>query len=73
MICPICGNEMEKGKLYGGRYTLKWLPYDKELFLGTFAIGSDKIDSRTKKEKSKAPFVRCDKCTKCRRYIVDLV
>ncbi len=28
MNCPACGNEMEKGRLTAGGYSMRWLPED---------------------------------------------
>ena len=28
MNCPACGNEMKKGRLTAGGYSMRWLPED---------------------------------------------
>ena len=30
MECPYCHNVMQKGIIYGDRYSLKWLPEEKD-------------------------------------------
>ena len=40
MKCPYCSDEMINGYMYGDRYKLKWLPKEKNLFLGICAKDS---------------------------------
>ena len=70
MECPICESTMERGKVYGDTYSLKWLPYDKKLFWGIWAIGADKIDCRTFLSMGR-PFIGGFKCMNCKKIFLD--
>jgi hypothetical protein len=73
MKCPICKNEMENGKLYGDRYTFKWLPSAEKLFMGIWAMGSLSIDHRSKSERFfKRPYLNGNICKVCNKIILDL-
>lgn len=67
MKCPYCNSELIKGYIYGDRYSLKWLEADKNLFLGVFAKGALTIGD----QKSMRPKVTANKCTHCKKMIVD--
>ena len=45
MKCPYCQEEMINGLIYGDRYSLKWMPEDKELILGIWAHDSIEVGS----------------------------
>ena len=69
MECPICESTMEKGRLYGDTFSMKWLPYDKKLFLRNWAIGAEKLDSRSILSGGRA-FVLGYKCMNCRKIFL---
>lgn len=68
MECPYCKKELIEGYIYGDRYSLKWLPADKKLFLG-IAIGSEELPHV---ESSFRPKVRAFKCYECKKMIIEL-
>ena len=71
--CPICKDEVEKGRLYGDRYMQKWLPEKKKLFMGIWALSAEKVDSRNRKQKFLArPFINGYKCANCKKIILDI-
>ena len=73
MKCPICKTEMENGTLFGDRYTLKWLPASKKLFMGIWAKGAVRIDNRTKLQRFyKRPYINGNVCKECNKIILDL-
>ena len=70
MKCPFCGEEAIKGKLFGGRYSLKWITSDNFFIKYTPFVG-EKIRNENKKEKTSIPHAICYKCTKCAKLIID--
>ena len=62
MNCPICGKEMEKGRLTAGGYWIRWVPED----------GIDLMDSITVSRLSliKKGVPACI-CQVCRKVIAD--
>ena len=71
--CPICNKQMTRGRLYGAQYVHKWLPTPKHLLLGIWAIGAQKVDSRTLRQKRTVrPFANGYKCESCQKIILDL-
>jgi hypothetical protein len=71
MKCPYCKIEMEKGKLFGGRYHLKWFSEDKKLIKVIFNLGGVKIKNIPKEEKSGRPYTICYKCVQCKKLVMD--
>jgi hypothetical protein len=71
MKCPICSCEIEKGKLFGDRYALKWISDNKKLFFGIWAFGGEVVSSRKKSFLSR-PFVNGYKCSNCKKIILDM-
>lgn len=66
--CPYCGVPMQAGAIIGDRRRLTWLPFDRLLFLGLFAIegttvGKSGILSR--------PRAEGHRCLRCGTIIVD--
>jgi hypothetical protein len=66
--CPYCQKELVEGYIYGDRYSLKWLPADKKLFLG-FARGAEVLPHVENSFRLK---VRAYKCYECRKMIINL-
>jgi hypothetical protein len=64
---------MASGRLYGAEYAHKWLPDTKFLFLGIWAIGAERVDSRAGWQKIKSrPFAEGHKCETCQKIILDV-
>jgi len=73
MNCPICDKPMIAGRLYGAQYAHKWLPNPKRLFLGIWAIGGQRVDSRTLRQRfTVRPFADAHKCESCQKIILDV-
>lgn len=69
MKCPYCNEEMIRGYIYGYRYTLKWLPEEKDLLFGMWAKDSIKIGES---EEMGRPRVEAHMCSECGKYIIDI-
>lgn len=69
MECPYCKKEMIEGYIYGESYALKWLPADKELLGGTFALGGIKLKSSMFGGRQN---VKAFNCLDCNKLIIDL-
>jgi hypothetical protein len=69
MECPYCKKEMIKGYIYGERYSLKWLPADKKLYAGIYAIGAISLKSDSFWARQRAKAYRCSDCNK---LIIDI-
>ncbi|MBW6411066.1 PF20097 family protein [Clostridium weizhouense] len=69
MRCPYCSNEMIKGYIYGDRYMLKWLPEEKDLFLGIWANGGIELGKREGLIGRAA--VEASMCQSCNKLIID--
>ncbi|OGF05734.1 MAG: hypothetical protein A2509_09820 [Candidatus Edwardsbacteria bacterium RIFOXYD12_FULL_50_11] len=69
MKCPYCTAEMVRGYIYGDRYKLKWLPEEKSLLLGLWAIGSIKLGEFAGFGR---PKVGANMCQACRKFIIDM-
>jgi len=67
MKCPVCENQMEMGKLYGGYYTVKWLTDDAYSLIS----GGEKVDHRKKTEKWDPSYAIAFKCLNCKKIIID--
>lgn len=65
--CPFCENILVDGFIYGDRYALKWLPKNKKLFLGLFAVGGIKISDYEQGR----PGVRALNCSNCKKMVID--
>lgn len=55
---------MIRGTIYGDRYSLKWLPEDKKLFLGLWAKGGLKVGIGDVFERPKVESYMCKSCSK---------
>ncbi|MEX0700538.1 MAG: PF20097 family protein [Planctomycetales bacterium] len=66
-ICPYCGNVMERGAVLGDRYRLKWLPADKPLTLGIWALDGQPIGEGGAFSR---PRVDGQSCVSCGKIIV---
>ncbi|HAD81649.1 TPA: hypothetical protein DCG35_04105 [Candidatus Edwardsbacteria bacterium] len=60
---------MVRGYIYGDRYKLKWLPEEKSLLLGLWAIGSIKLGEFAGFGR---PKVGANMCQACRKFIIDM-
>ncbi|HBZ85825.1 MAG TPA: hypothetical protein DEO67_01620 [Candidatus Edwardsbacteria bacterium] len=60
---------MVRGYIYGDRYKLKWLPEEKSLLLGLWAIGSSKLGEFAGFGR---PKVGANMCQACRKFIIDM-
>lgn len=62
-ICPYCNKEMEPGYIHGDRYTLKWIPKEKDkgALLQWFSKGIKLTKPLTN---SSIESFYCDKCNK---------
>lgn len=69
MNCPYCQSELIPGFIYGDRYALKWLPEDKPLAGGIFAVGGEQIGTKSPFSR---PRVKGYKCNNCNKIIIDL-
>ena len=69
MKCPWCGQEMMRGRLYGDRYSLKWLNHDQRLTLGAFALGAVTVGSPT--TFLSRPHASGYRCAGCKKIVVD--
>lgn len=69
MKCPYCNKEMIKGYIYGYKYSLKWLPEEKDLLLGIWA--KDSIELGDDHEMGR-PKVEAHMCSECGKYIIDI-
>ena len=69
MQCPFCGEEMVRGYIYGDRYALKWLPEEKDLVLGLWAVGGIKLGEDSPAGR---PRVKSNNCNTCSKIIIDL-
>lgn len=71
MKCPYCGKDMMKGKIYGDRYQMKWMPDSQKLLGGIFVhgdyipLGGSKLTGRTS--------VEAMYCGYCHKLIIDLL
>lgn len=73
MNCPFCNKPMTLGRLYGAQYVHKWLPTPKRLFLGIWAIGAERIDSRSTRQRiTVRPFADGHKCKACQKIVLDV-
>lgn len=70
MKCPYCNEDMSKGTIYGDRYMLKWLPEDKDLFLGIWAVGGIKIGEPG--YLFERATVEAYVCNACKKMIIEL-
>ena len=61
---------MELGKLFGGKYVLRWVANKNRSLKNEFGLGGEKIDHRDKKKDSR-PYATCYKCTECQKLIID--
>lgn len=68
MKCPYCNEDMKLGVIHGDRYTLKWIPNEKDkgVFLQTFVKGIKLTDS------SDFNSIESYLCDKCKKVIIDL-
>lgn len=71
MKCPYCNEEMIKGHIYGDRYTLKWLPEEKKLFLGIWAKGGIVLGEGGIDGIGGRPTVEACMCKTCNKLIID--
>ena len=71
MKCPMCGGAMEQGNIFGDRYTMKWMPENKELFLGIWAFGGESVGGRKSGILSR-PSASGYKCALCRKIVIDM-
>lgn len=69
MKCPYCGEEMIKGYIYGDRYKLKWMPEDKKLLLGIWAMDGIKLGEGGNFGRARAKSCFCHSCNK---LIIDI-
>ena len=69
MKCPYCNKEMINGYIYGDRYKLKWLPKEKKLFLGIWAVGSIELGEGGGLGR---PKVKTSMCHGCGKFIIDI-
>ena len=69
MKCPYCKAEMARGNIYGDRYKLKWLPEEKSLLFGIWAIGGIKLGVGAGFGR---PRVEANMCQACRKCIIDI-
>lgn len=68
MKCPYCDGEMKLGAIHGDRYTLKWIPEEKDkgVFLQTFVKGIKLTDN------SGFNIIESYLCDKCKKVIINL-
>lgn len=69
MQCPFCKQEMVEGKIFGEGYGLKWLPLNKKLFLGIWAVGGIKLKNSSFWGRTSTSALYCGECEK---IIIDL-
>ena len=69
MKCPYCNGEMIRGFIYGDRVKLKWLPEDKKLLLGLWAIDSIELGQY---EGIGRPRAEAYMCNECNKFIIDM-
>lgn len=70
MRCPFCGAEMEEGRLIGNKFKMKFMPDDKGLVLGIWAM--DGIPLGKKSFPGRAVIPDTWRCEKCGKYIIDI-
>lgn len=61
---------MNEGNIIGDRYDLKWLPKDKKLFMGLWAIGG--INLGKSGGLFGVPKVKAFMCNICNKLVIDL-
>ncbi|OZV13758.1 hypothetical protein CIW83_02125 [Tissierella sp. P1] len=68
MKCPYCGEEMKRGFIYGDRYSLKWIPEEKDkgLIFQWFARGIKLSDASMNNS------VESFCCKNCKKIIIDV-
>ena len=70
--CPICGGHAEFGRLYGhGNSRLKWLRWDRPLFLGAWALGSTPVGESGWHYPSGRARVDGVACQSCGKIVID--
>lgn len=68
MKCPYCYKEMVKGYIYGYRYSLKWMPENKNLLFGVWAKGCIELGND---EEPGRPKVEAYMCSECSKWFID--
>ena len=72
MKCPWCNKDMTPGKLYGDRYSLKWLNEDQKLTLGIWALGGDIIGHASVLGGIFGrPYAVGHRCLACKKIVID--
>ena len=67
MKCPYCNEDMKTGKIHGDRYSLKWIPKEKNIgILYPFAKGVKLVDENSFNS------IEADLCESCKKVIIDL-
>ncbi|MCI9138432.1 hypothetical protein D7X25_31600 [bacterium 1XD42-8] len=70
MKCPYCNQEMENGTIYGNRYKIKFIPRNKKLFAGIWAIDAIPLGERSFIGRANIPNVK--RCKWCEKYLIDV-
>lgn len=67
MECPYCGEKMKRGFIHGDRYSLKWIPEEKDkgALLQWFSKG-------IKLEDSYGDSVESFCCESCKKIVIDV-
>ena len=68
MNCPYCGKESVAGTLVGDDYKMKWMPADKKLLLGIWAMGAMPVGKGGLVGRAKLP---ANFCNSCKKIMVD--
>jgi Domain of unknown function (DUF6487) len=66
MKCPKCSGDMKLGRIYGDRYSLKYLADPKRAVI--FAFGADRIGTMSAFQR---PNVITHRCPRCAIQIID--
>lgn len=68
MVCPYCNENMESGVIHGDRYSIKWIPQEKDkgIFLSPFIKGIKLSD------KSSSNSVEAYFCNQCDKVVINL-
>ena len=69
MKCPWCNNEMTAGKLYGDRYSLKWLNEGQGLVFGIWAAGD--VIGTGGGFSGFRPSAKGHRCVACKKIVID--
>ncbi len=67
MTCPICGKEMEPGRMTAGGYNISWVPENESTFFHIFNDRAVTISGTSFSSKGVPAYI----CQVCRKVVAD--